>query len=48
MWIDGKYLLRTEQIEQFSEIMDKSGDLHPFGLAVSADCLRGLQKVLYL
>ena len=40
--------LRAEHEEKLAEIVNQTGDLHPFWFAVPADSLSRLQQVLYL
>ena len=41
-------VLGAEEVEQLSEVMNEADSLHPFGLAVAADCFGGLEEVLDL
>lgn len=40
--------LCVEEVEQLAQVVDETGELHPAGLAIAADGLGGLEKVLDL
>ena len=40
--------LRAEEEQEFSKVVDETGDLHPFRLSVPSNGLRGLQQVFDL
>jgi hypothetical protein len=41
-------VLRSKKVEQLSEVVDETGDLHPFRLTVPPDGLGSLKEVLDL
>ena len=40
--------LRAKEEQEFSQVVNESGNLHPLRLSVSSDGLRGLQQVFNL